>query len=335
MSDDQQKKERKQIKTSALMTKKEQEELIERIDELSEEESTDDPHAHLIARPKVAPWSKSEPLTKIHSILGHVAQGDTYRNELDLVYDRIIGDADAPEYLPDHEDPPEEAFEPIIATHSEPWGMDSEREDDPFEFGASVGQVSADKSFEDPLSQAIGEDIQQKDPIDQAQILGGMNLDDFDLLHESAKSSGQISKEEVDNFVAKHDPQIEQLPEIVQDSSQTNTNEVLSEEELEKLTFGGDDWEAMVENKSPVEPSLLPKRERHPGEDPKPFFMAQDTVSELNFDFPTSNDAETALEESSSITDQEQESKQEDESSENESSTGGLALGLPEDTMVD
>ena len=40
----------------------------------------------------------SEALPQIHSLLGHTIQGDSYRNDLDLAFERIVHDADAPEY---------------------------------------------------------------------------------------------------------------------------------------------------------------------------------------------------------------------------------------------
>ena len=89
MSDDNEKKERVKITTSAVLTKKQQEQVIKELEELEDyqkEQALAQDESNPLQRPKVAPWS-TEPLSKIHSILGHVAQGDAYRNELELIYD--------------------------------------------------------------------------------------------------------------------------------------------------------------------------------------------------------------------------------------------------------
>ena len=46
---------------------------------------------------KLGKKDKGELLPEIHSVIGHMAQGDTYKNSLALIFDRISGDAEAPE----------------------------------------------------------------------------------------------------------------------------------------------------------------------------------------------------------------------------------------------
>jgi hypothetical protein len=286
MSDEDNKKDRIQITTSALMTKRQEEEVLKQLEEKArgEEASQEEDQVAVsesieatLARPKVAPWTKSEPLTKIHSILGHIAQGDIYRNDLDLVYDRLTGDAEAPEYLPaqqDEEDA-EEAFEPLVSAESTPWNMDD------FGFGEIAGsvsvEVSAAQSMETPEPEPEPKqpealvNIHSEDPIHDAyastsssQILGGMNLDDFDSLQQTARSSGTSTKADVNEFLSKH------------------AMSSISDNEIDQLSGGEDDW--IPQSSAPLENhEAVPVRERQIRQKAQPFFTQNDTFSESTF----------------------------------------------------
>jgi hypothetical protein len=314
MSDEDNKKDRIQITTSALMTKRQEEEVLKQLEEkIRGEEATQEDHKVAVsesieatlARPKVAPWTKSEPLTKIHSILGHIAQGDIYRNDLDLVYDRLTGDAEAPEYLPaqqDEEDA-EEAFEPLVSAESTPWNMDD------FGFGEIAGSVSIEvnkaqametpepepgqeqepeqeskpepKSAQEPEPKSEQEpepklpeasvNIHSEEPIHDAyastnssQILGGMNLDEFDSLQQTARSSGTSTKADVNEFLSKH------------------AMNSISDNEIDQLSGGEDDW--IPQSSAPLEnDEAIPVRERQISQKAQPFFTQNDTFSEGTF----------------------------------------------------
>lgn len=306
MSDETSKK-RKKITTSALMTKSQEAEVIKQMEEIekaqaeAQAEIMADPNATPSAalRPKVAPWTKSEPLTKIHSILGHIAQGDIYRNDLELVYDRLKGDAQAPEYIPSEKDKQaEDAFEPIIGRGDDPWANDQ------FAFGESSGSVSFE-SNQSPVKEAQTDSAKN-------EILGGFDMNEFDQLHQSAKSSGTLNQDVVDSFLGKSEP-------------------VLSDQDLDRLSgveeATTDDVVEVQENQIDpfAAPADLPKRERGLAEDQEPFFTQNDTFAEMNFDL---------VDEAGGVHD----SKQDDSSSLTNSqsqSPDDLALGEAEDTIVD
>ena len=300
MSDEDNKKDRVQITTSALMTKRQEEEVLKQLEEKirGEEAAQEEDEIAVsqsieaaLVRPKVAPWTKSEPLTKIHSILGHIAQGDLYRNDLDLVYDRLTGDAEAPEYLPaaqDDEDA-EEAFEPLVSGESDPWSMDD------FDFGESAGSVSievnAAKSTETPEPVQTEEPVkaqseesvkaqskpvkaQSEEPVkaqhdayalpNSTHILGGMDIDDFDSLQQTARSSGTSTKADVNEFLSNH------------------AMNSMSDHEIDQLSGGTDDWSPQPD--TPLENNeAVPLRERQLGQKAQPFFTQNDTFSEDTF----------------------------------------------------
>ena len=311
MSDENQKK-RKKITTSALMTKRQEAEVIQQMEEIekaqaeAQAEIAADPNAKSSAalRPKVAPWTKSEPLTKIHSILGHIAQGDIYRNELDLVYDRLTGDAEAPEYVPSEADEQaEDAFEPILTRGDDPWSSDQ------FSFGESSGSISFEPKQTPPEVTPHQNSTEQ--------ILDGLNLNEFDLLHQSAKSSGMLTKDDVDSFLEKNEP-------------------ALSDQDLELLSGAQEPMSEISETDNisdPFETSVnLPKRERGLQHSQEPFFTQSDTFSEINFDTPngTNDEAPAELQFADSFS----ESNMTSESTANASSND-FALGDAEDTIID
>lgn len=270
MSDDFDKKERVQITTSAVLTKKQQEQVVKELEELEDhqrEQALAQEESNPIQRPKVAPWSKSEPLSKIHSILGHAAQGDAYRNELDLVYDRLKGDADAPEYLPseqDEEDPQamEALISPAQSPADDPWA-------DGFSFGESAGQVSVQTtqtdpfSSDDPFASPTAPIMPETEAILSPQqsgpkILDGVNLNEFDQLHQTAKSSGTLTSADVNAFLAQQ--AINELP--------SDALNHLAGDDVE-------DWQSIEQHTAPLDPHLIPRRERHPGQAPERFFLSE------------------------------------------------------------
>ena len=306
MSDENPKK-RKKITTSALMTKRQEAEVIKQMEEIekaqaeAQAEIMADPNASPSAalRPKVAPWTKSEPLTKIHSILGHIAQGDIYRNDLELVYDRLKGDAEAPEFIPSEKDKQaEDAFEPIVGRGDDPsWTSDQ------FAFGESSGSVSFE-SNQSPVQEAQADD----------KILGGFDINEFDQLHQSVKSSGTLNQNDVDSFLAESDP-------------------MLSDQDLERLSgvdeaSTGDELEIVENQIDPfATPADLPQRQRGLSQNQDPFFTQNDTFAEMSFDMDDEADNTHGSEQEHDNSDAFAESKS--------LSPDDLALGEAEDTIVD
>lgn len=176
------------IKTSAV-TEESQSQLYYTEDDQEEAEEEGQAQQPRRARPP-APWSKSEPLTKIHSLLGHMVQGDVYRNELDLIYDRIQGDAEAPEYI-SAENGESPDTEPLPST-TDPFA------DGSFDFGMSVGEISV--STEGSVSEEITfDEAAGERPVNPqaSSILGEINMDDFDELHQTARTSIGLTPEEI------------------------------------------------------------------------------------------------------------------------------------------
>lgn len=326
MSDDTN-KDRKKIITSALMTKSQEAEVMKQMEEIekaqaeAQAEAQSDPNFTPSAalRPKVAPWTKSEPLTKIHSILGHIAQGDTYRNELDLVYDRLKGDAEAPEYVPTESDEDSAAFEPITGRNTDPFSTDN------FMFGESSGSVSVSvesNTQNTNLEQRDGQGDQstvkittQQSPTQEptTQILGGVNISEFEQLHQTAKSSGMLTQDDVDAYLAQSEPN-------------------LSDDELSRLS--GFDEPGSIEGKPTdlgsdpfATPTELPKRQRGLSAHQTPFFTQSDTFSEASFGM-SSGSIQT-------VSEHDESSAETSKSPSSSESSADLALGESEDTIID
>lgn len=199
-----------------------------------------------------APWSKSEPLTKIHSLLGHMAQGDVYRNDLDLVYDRLKGDAEAPEFIPPPQDKEStDQRAPLIDQSSEL--IHDPFSDDSFDFGMSVGEVSQD-DVSSGGDQTEGADDGAYEPIqaESQTIFGEINLNDFDELHQTARTS------------IGFDPKVLEGEGAPQDD--------LNDEHLAKIAEAPEDW-----SESSVDPSEA-RRERGVQND-FPFFESSQAIN--------------------------------------------------------
>lgn len=187
MSADDPKSKKVQIETSALTNKPKESNITEAKDGNSDGSVGSD---------APAPWSKDEPLTKIHSLLGHHAQGDVYRNDLELVYDRLTGDAEAPEFVPLPEEDQEEAFEELPSQKSDFDDFDI----DAFSFSMSAGEVSVE-TVDHIAEEAIPNAYDQTNDDSSANpntIFGEVSIDEFDRLHKTAKTSPSLTGQEVE-----------------------------------------------------------------------------------------------------------------------------------------
>ena len=232
-----------------------------------------------------APWSKSEPLTKIHSILGHMAQGDVYRNKLELIYDRLTGEAEAPEFIPN----PEDLSQEPISTHEESADVELEGEgqplsdpfaDDSFEFAMSMGEVSI--GGDTPIDQQSTAQLRDTTPMSDAniedanahkRIFGHIDLDDFDHLHQTARTSIGLSSQEIE--------------------ADLRPQELLDDENFTRLSASPEEWE-----EADIDP-LMATRPRQQGS-ALPFFEvdaeSQTSVIQGEGDHPRPADQEEAEE---------------------------------------
>jgi hypothetical protein len=248
--------------------------------------------------------------------LGHIAQGDTYRNELDLVYDRLKGDAEAPEYVPTESDEDSAAFEPITGRNTDPFSTGN------FMFGESSGSVSVETNTQNTnMEQSGGQGHQSTNEISTqqsstqeptTQILGGVNISEFDQLHQTAKSSGMLTQDDVDAYLAQSEPN-------------------LSDDELNRLS--GFDEQDSIEGKATdlgdpfATPAELPKRQRGLSAHQTPFFTQSDTFSEASFGM-SSGSIQTD-------SDQDDSSGETSKLPSSSESSADLALGESEDTIID
>ena len=242
-----------------------------------------------------APWSKSEPLTKIHSLLGHMAQGDVYRNDLELVYDRITGDAEAPEFVP----VPEEISPDTLIDREEQENTDIEVDaheeiltdpfaDETFDFAVSIGEVSS--GAEDPYDQGDAQlVVNAKDMIPMStsevegldqKIFGEIKVDEFDHLHQTARTSIGVDPEEL--------------------KANLRPQEIIDDESFSRLSASPDEWE-----ESRVDPTTSVRKRQQSSE--QPFFdvdvitstaviQGRDNTSEHSADKGVSSDETYARE---------------------------------------
>jgi hypothetical protein len=140
---------------------------------------------------------KGEMLPKIHSVIGHMAQGDTYKNSLALIFDRLSGDAEAPEYVVPTEDGQRE---------DEALEVDSSAFE-PFHFSDSLGSVNTEKS--NPGVEITPPPPATKDTPKESNteslILGSFREEDFERLKQleidrAIEREGQIEGFSMDDF---------------------------------------------------------------------------------------------------------------------------------------
>ena len=133
---------------------------------------------------------KGELLPEIHSVIGHMAQGDTYKNSLSLIYDRLSGDAEAPEYIVPTEDTPDKAQE--IEVESSAF--------EPFHFSDSFGNPGVELSPPPSPTEPI-----PKEGHSESLILGSFREEDFERLKQleidrAEERKGQIEGFSMDDF---------------------------------------------------------------------------------------------------------------------------------------
>ena len=232
------------------------------------EGGVDSPKSHTRAQKIPAPWSKDEPLTQIHSLLGHMAQGDVYRNELGLIYERIQGEADTPEFIP-------------VAVESE---LDTSAMHEPI-LGSGSGSVGAGADIE-----ISGESSEPFDPF-SGDLFSGEPLPDSANARDTfagdgfqfAMSVGEVSIEEGSGEKRESEESEESEESAKGDAALTESNaaEVFERLDLEELkqqyqtTRRGvdSDDETIIETGSPkaqaeltVEDALLAQLSDSPAE---------------------------------------------------------------------
>jgi hypothetical protein len=165
----------------------------------------------------------NEALTKVHSMIGHLAQGNTYKNPLDLAFDRLVLGADAPEYIAP-EKPEEDSsqfnaayedfsfgeslgnLESTIPANSDLLGYESVSSDNPTQpnFAPStkiLGEFSVSELGRIRDSQTgVGLNV-ESDETPENIDLDGFSMDDFDRLtdshtHDLPMTEGEIESED-------------------------------------------------------------------------------------------------------------------------------------------
>ena len=133
--------------------------------------------------------TSGELLTKVHSKIGHLAQGDSYKNTLDLAFDRLVLGAEAPEYIA----PEKPAEEP---TTSNPAYED-------FHFGESLGSLESN-ILEDPDTSPDHEFISSDHPTRPTsapltKILGEFSVSELGRIRDTeAKTEPNLPEEDID-----------------------------------------------------------------------------------------------------------------------------------------
>ena len=112
MSQEDPKHAKRRIETSALDEEKVAE-INEKLHKISQIKSAK------IKRRDIELDDESLPLDTVESMIGYQEQGDVFRNDLDLLFDRLQGEAEAPVFAaPSSEDNP--AFEPLVPEPAAP-----------------------------------------------------------------------------------------------------------------------------------------------------------------------------------------------------------------------
>lgn len=176
MSNDEQSPENKLIKTSALDHKVVDEinrrlVLIEKIKSTKIRRSSDEPRKEDI---------EELPLPEVDSMIGFATQGDVYHNDLELLHDRIKGEANAPQFVsPRVQVEEEQEAQKMTAQRTpSPFDLDDDEEDDLediFAERSGVQEVGA-------LKRVTEEIIFERDPSPEPEILGGVSLTSLDQL---------------------------------------------------------------------------------------------------------------------------------------------------------
>jgi hypothetical protein len=130
----------------------------------------------------------SEALPQIHSLLGHTIQGDSYRNDLDLAFERIIHDAAAPEYHA----PIEEVNDNIVQDSIEV----SAGAFEPFSFDEIDMENDSDTAHKEYPQPAM-EPLPNTQP--RTQILGEFSIGALENLQDQAKTHTPVAIDHQDD----------------------------------------------------------------------------------------------------------------------------------------
>ena len=181
---DEQSDEKKQIKTSALDQEVVGEInrrlfLIEKIKSTKIRRSSDEPKKEDV---------EDLPLPEVDSLIGFATQGDAYHNDLELLHDRIKGEASAPQFVSPRIQIEEEDVDaqPVMVAERtpSPFDLGLEEEEDEGALEALFGETSGVVSVEEPVN-ATEEPIMERAPSPSPQILGGVTLSSLDELQST------------------------------------------------------------------------------------------------------------------------------------------------------
>ena len=130
-----------------------------------------------------------EVLPQLHSKITHIAQGNTYKNSLDLAFDRLLSGADAPEYVApekpevDEDEDENSAFEE-------------------FHFGESLGSLEVSESSDDlePDTVPVTPELLEEAFEPKSKILGEFSVSELDKLKVDDDPNTDIEGFSMDDF---------------------------------------------------------------------------------------------------------------------------------------
>lgn len=188
-SDDQsetkEKREKKKIETSAL-----DQEMIEEINR----------RLFLIEKIKSTKIRRSDdpkkedvedlPLPEVDSLIGYAIQGDSYHNDLELLHDRIKGEASAPEFVSPRLQVDDEELG-VVAPQRTPSPFDLSEDEEGFEdIFAETSGVFEVQDVSDP-HHAHKKMIVPRTPSPEPQILEGITLTSLEQIQEQERRKDQ------------------------------------------------------------------------------------------------------------------------------------------------
>ena len=234
---DEQSDDKKQIKTSALDQDVVGEInrrlfLIEKIKSTKIRRSSDEPKKEDV---------EELPLPEVDSLIGFATQGDAYHNDLELLHDRIKGEASAPEFVAPRlqVEEEEQGDEPELHTQRTPSPFDIKLEDegDDGALEALFGETSGAVSFEGPGG-ATEELVIERDPSPAPQILGGVTLSSLDELQSTLATQEAQARQASERIVTQETAAEDEL--IIQVNEEADEDEEWALDDLKGL-MGFDD----------------------------------------------------------------------------------------------
>ena len=171
----------------------------------------------------------AEALPQIHSLLGHQVQGDSYRNDLDLAFDRVIHDADAPEYqAPQEPEVEQQKTMEVLGGAFEPFSFD---ELDDLQTSDHTSKntptpVSSDSSTSSSATPT---------PNTKTTILGEFSIGALENLRDQAQQtpqvqSGKSEQDQEDEMIMDAFERLGSIPDPTEEDSVDPSDDLFAQE---------------------------------------------------------------------------------------------------------